>query len=109
MGEEQETNLERTKGIEGNKMVHGPPARRKSQSQSQQANNGSANCEMEMDPLPTPPDGGWGWVVVFGSFMIHIVSKYISVSSCTVGQLGDIEKEITQLLTYLIGRSKLYT
>lgn len=67
-------------------MVHGPPARRKSQ--SQQANNGSANCEMEMDPLPTPPDGGWGWVVVFGSFMIHIVSKYISVRSCTVGQLG---------------------
>lgn len=53
-------------------MVHGPPARRK----SQQANNGNANCEMEMEPLPTPPDGGWGWVVVFGSFMIHIVSKY---------------------------------
>lgn len=22
-----------------------------------------------------PPDGGWGWFVVFGSFMIHIVSK----------------------------------
>lgn len=24
-----------------------------------------------------PPDGGWGWFVVFGSFMIHIISEYI--------------------------------
>lgn len=23
-----------------------------------------------------PPDGGWGWVIVFASFMIHVVSKY---------------------------------
>lgn len=67
-------------------MVHGPPARRKSQ--SQQANNGSANCEMEMDPLPTPPDGGWGWVVVFGSFMIHIVSKY-TIYPFEVAQWGN--------------------
>lgn len=26
--------------------------------------------------LPVPPDGGWGWMVVFGSFMIHIISEY---------------------------------
>ncbi|TDG40778.1 hypothetical protein AWZ03_012800 [Drosophila navojoa] len=62
-------------------MVHGPPARRKSQQQSNNGNgNGNGQCEMDMDPMPTPPDGGWGWVVVFGSFMIHIVTDGMTYS-----------------------------
>lgn len=23
--------------------------------------------------IPTPPDGGWGWVIVFASFINHVV------------------------------------
>lgn len=29
----------------------------------------------EESDAPALPDGGWGWMVVFGSFMIHIISK----------------------------------
>jgi len=28
----------------------------------------------DLEEVPTPPDGGWGWMVVFGSFMIHIMA-----------------------------------
>jgi len=31
-------------------------------------------------PSVTPPDGGWGWVIVFASFMIHIVADGITYS-----------------------------
>lgn len=29
---------------------------------------------------PAPPDGGWGWMVVFGSFMIHLVNDGVTYS-----------------------------
>lgn len=35
----------------------------------------------EKDPaIPTPPDGGWGWMIVFGSFMIHVIADGIAYS-----------------------------
>nr|CAD7460533.1 unnamed protein product [Timema tahoe] len=49
-------------------MTHAPaPQRRPSASR-----DGDAGTVDEYSP-PPPPDGGWGWVVVFASFMIHIV------------------------------------
>lgn len=29
---------------------------------------------------PPCPDGGWGWVIVFGSFMIHVIADGVSYS-----------------------------
>lgn len=34
----------------------------------------------EEESSPPPPDGGWGWVVVFSSFMIHIVNDGVTYS-----------------------------
>jgi len=39
--------------------------------------------ETNLEPVSTtapPPDGGWGWVVVFASFMIHIIADGITYS-----------------------------
>lgn len=29
---------------------------------------------------PTIPDGGWGWMVVFGSFVIHVIADGVYYS-----------------------------
>ncbi|XP_050502934.1 monocarboxylate transporter 5 isoform X2 [Diabrotica virgifera virgifera] len=34
--------------------------------------------EDEDSETPPPPDGGWGWMVVFGSFMIHVVTDGVT-------------------------------
>ncbi|CAD5113872.1 DgyrCDS3036 [Dimorphilus gyrociliatus] len=38
------------------------------------------SSSMPASSLPTPPDGGWGWVVVFSSFLLHIIADGISYS-----------------------------
>ena len=38
-----------------------------------------AGSETEVE-RSSVPDGGWGWVVVFGSFMIHVINDGISHS-----------------------------
>lgn len=50
-------------------MAHGSPSRRKSDNDLQD----------DDDEMAPPPDGGWGWVVVWASFMVHIISEYIIV------------------------------
>ncbi|CAG7719375.1 unnamed protein product [Allacma fusca] len=30
--------------------------------------------------VATPPDGGWGWIVVFASFMIHVIADGVAYS-----------------------------
>lgn len=36
--------------------------------------------EDEESETPPPPDGGWGWMVVFGSFMIHVITDGVTYS-----------------------------
>lgn len=51
------------------KMAHGVPVRRKIRNNSSYNNN--------ENEIPRAPDGDWGWVVVFSSFLIHVISELI--------------------------------
>ena len=37
------------------------------------SHGGAAAKKNDGEAAIPPPDGGWGWMVVFGSFMIHII------------------------------------
>ncbi|XP_064638129.1 monocarboxylate transporter 12-B-like [Lineus longissimus] len=48
---------------------------------SQKSDASDSEAKSEWDPnIPVPPDGGWGWVVVFASFMIHVIADGIVYS-----------------------------
>lgn len=51
-------------------MTHAPAARKRPANEDD-----DGDSEADSSTVP-PPDGGWGWVVVWASFMIHIVSEY---------------------------------
>ncbi|XP_012259548.2 monocarboxylate transporter 12-B [Athalia rosae] len=59
-------------------MAHEPVNRKRK-------NNGNTNefetTDIDVDGTGiVPPDGGWGWVIVFASFMIHIVADGVTYS-----------------------------
>ena len=39
-----------------------------------------SEAEVKSPSEPAVPDGGWGWIVVFGSFMIHVIADGIAYS-----------------------------
>ncbi|XP_063236931.1 uncharacterized protein LOC134539120 isoform X2 [Bacillus rossius redtenbacheri] len=53
-------------------MTHAPERRRR-------PSEAAAAAAADYQAVP-PPDGGWGWVVVFASFMIHIVTDGVTYS-----------------------------
>lgn len=59
-------------------MAHAPAARRRESN----CNGNAKKCDKndDMESMPVPPDGGWGWMVVFGSFMIHIITDGMTYS-----------------------------
>lgn len=60
------------------------------------------------DELPPPPDGGWGWMVVFASFMIHVVNDGITYSfgiffDIFVDEFGESKQATSWVLSMLVG------
>lgn len=68
------------------------------------------------------PDGGWGWMVVFGSFMIHVIADgiaysfgvfvedlkdYFDCSSADVGMIGSLMLGFTWGTGELVANSML--
>ncbi|CAL1531968.1 unnamed protein product [Lymnaea stagnalis] len=41
---------------------------------------GATTKSTEADDYVTPPDGGWGWMVVFSSFLIHVIADGVVYS-----------------------------
>jgi hypothetical protein len=73
-------------------------------------NKQDAADSTEPSQLPQAPDGGWGWVVVFGSFMVHVIADgmaysfgiyvedfvdYFECSRSEVGTLGSLMIGVT--------------
>ncbi|XP_026284953.1 monocarboxylate transporter 9 isoform X3 [Frankliniella occidentalis] len=54
-------------------MTHAPAKKRPGASEDDDGDS-------DTDSTIPPPDGGWGWVVVFASFMIHIVTDGVTYS-----------------------------
>ncbi|XP_001606934.1 monocarboxylate transporter 13 isoform X1 [Nasonia vitripennis] len=59
-------------------MTHIPEKNGKSVVKHNGEKNGKATQEEVVQP--PPPDGGWGWVVVFASFMVHVITDGVTYS-----------------------------
>lgn len=55
--------------------------------------------EVQVKTMPTPPDGGWGWMVVFASFMIHVLGKSANEQlACKIQVPDSLSTNITSCL-----------
>ncbi|KAJ1524199.1 hypothetical protein ONE63_010720 [Megalurothrips usitatus] len=57
-------------------MTHAPAARKRPGPGAGEDDDGDSDA----DSTVPPPDGGWGWIVVWASFMIHIVTDGVTYS-----------------------------